>query len=152
VPSRIASLAAVALLAGIVFSVRDLLLPAPRQVPLPLEGLVIVGWVVGLATIGWTCAQLAGPLLGLILAPLAGVAAVGVAIASKMLRYPSAPLVGDGFEILIWAYTVIALVGAVVGLHPALRARSRDLATTIGSGLIAAAGTVSAIPYLLAMR
>src|SRR3979411_2286331 len=102
--ARIALAATLVILAGIPRSLRDLVLPAPRQVPLPLGELVLVGWAVALAAAGWATAQLLRPPLGFVAAPAAAVIAIGVALLAKQLRYPEAPLTGDAFEILIWVY------------------------------------------------
>jgi hypothetical protein len=148
--ARIAMAATLAILAGITFSLRDLVLPPPRQVPLPLGELVLVGWALALATTGWATAQLLRPPLGFVAAPAAAVIAIGVALLAKQLRYPEAPLTGDAFEILIWVYAGIGLLGAILGLHPALRARSSRHAATVGALLLILSGVVAAVPQVLA--
>jgi hypothetical protein len=147
---RLVATAALAILAGIALSLRDLVLPSPRQIPLPLEDLVMVGWVLGLVAIGWVTAQLIDPPVSFLVAAAAVLVVVGVTIVAKQLRYPTASLTGDGFEILIWVWMVIGLVGAVLGSRPALRVRSDELAATIGVGLLVVAGVVGAVPYVLA--
>jgi hypothetical protein len=148
--ARVIAVVTLAVLAGIALSLRDLILPPPRQVPLPLEDLVMVGWVLGLVVVGWVTAQLVDPPVGLLLAPAAVLVVVGVTIVAKQLRYPSASLTGDGFEVLIWAWMLIGLVGAVLGSRPAFRARSSQHAATMGAGLLVVAGAVGAAPYVLA--
>jgi hypothetical protein len=149
-PGRIAATAGLAIFAGIALSLRDLLLPPPRQIPLPLEDLVLVAWVFSLVVIGWATAQLIDPPVRFVVAPAAALVAVGVALLAKQLRYPDAPLTGDGFEILIWVWAVIALAAAVFGRYPAVRVRSGRLAGAIGAGLLMVAGAVGAVPYVLA--
>jgi hypothetical protein len=148
--ARIALAATLAILAGIALSLRDLVLPPPRQVPLPLGDLVLVGWVLALAVTGWATAQLIRPPLGFVAAPAAAIIAIGVALLAKQLRYPEAPLTGDAFEILIWVYALIGLFGAILGLHPALRARSSGLAAREAVVLLLVAALVAAVPQVLA--
>jgi hypothetical protein len=147
---RLARIAALAILAGIALSLRDLVLPPPRQVPLPLEGLVIVSWLFALAIVGWFAAQVMSGPLRIVAAPAAAALAFGVALVAKLVRYPEAPLVGDGFEVLIWIYAVVGLVGAALGSLPALRMTSRELAGGVTAALIVVAGAVGAVPYVLA--
>jgi lysylphosphatidylglycerol synthetase-like protein (DUF2156 family) len=147
---RVAATVTLAVLAGIALSLRDLVLPAPRQVPLPLVDLVMVGWVQGLVAIGWVTAQLIDPPVGFFVAPAAVLVVVGVTIVATQLRYPTASLTGEAFEILIWVWMLVGLVGAVIGSRPAFRVRSRELAASIGLGLLVIAGAVGAVPYVLA--
>lgn len=147
---RLVAIAALAILAGIAVSLRDLVLPAPRQVPLPLEGLLIVSWLFALAIVGWFVAQVVRGPLRIVAAPAAAALAICVALVSKLVRYPDAPLVGDGFEILIWIYVVVGLVGAALGSLPALRTKSGEFAGGVTAGLIVVAGVVGAVPYVLA--
>jgi hypothetical protein len=150
VPGRIAATAGLAVFAGIAVSLRDLVLPPPRQVPLPLEDLVLMGWVISLVVIGWATAQLFEPPVRYLVAPAAVLIVVGVTIVAKQLRYPTASLTGDGFEVLIWVWMLIGLVAAVLGSRQALRARSGELAAVIGVGLLVVSGAVGAVPYVLA--
>jgi hypothetical protein len=150
VGGRVALIAALAILAGIAFSVRDLVLPPPRQVPLPLEVLVFVAWLFSLAIVGWFVAQVTSGSLRIVAAPAAAALATGVALVSKLARYPDAPLVGDGFEVLIWIYAAVGLVGAALGSLPALRTKSREFAGGVTAALVVFAGVVGAIPYVLA--
>jgi hypothetical protein len=147
---RVAATAGLAILAGIGLSLRDLVLPPPRQVPLPLEDLVLVGWLLSLAVIGWATAQLIEPPVSFVVAPAAALVAVGVALLAKQLRFPGAPLTGDGFEILILVWVVIALAAAAFGRFQPLRVRSSGLAAALGAGLLVVAGAVGAVPYVLA--
>ncbi len=148
--SRVLAIAVFAIFAGVALSLRDLILPSPRQIPLPLGNLVMVGWVLALVAIGWVTAQLTHSSVGLVMAPAAVLLAVSVAVVAKQLRYPTASLTGDGFAILIWVWVLIGVAGAIIGLHPAVRVKSSQLAATIGAGLLVVAGAVGAVPYLLA--
>jgi hypothetical protein len=147
---RIAAIAAIAVLAGTALSLRDLVLPPPRQVPLPFGDLVLMGWLLALVVIGWATSQLIDPPVRFLVAPVAGLVAFGVALAAKQVRYPDASLVGDGFEVLILIYAAVALFGAALGSLPALRTKSRELAGEVTAAMIVAAGVVGAIPYVLA--
>ena len=147
---RIAAIAAVAVLAGTALSVRDLVLPPPRQVPLPLGDLVLVGWLLALVVIGWATAQLIDPPIRFLVAPAAALVAFGVALAAKQVRYPDAPLVGDGFEVLIWIYAGLGLLGAGLGSLSALRTRPPERIAGVTAGLIVVTGVLGAVPYILA--
>ena len=149
-PGRIAATAGLAIFAGIALSLRDLVLPPPRQIPLPLEDLVLMAWVFSLVVIGWATAQLIDPPVRFVAAPAAVLIVVGVTIVAKLLRYPTASLTGDGFEVLIWVWMLIGLVAAVLGSRQALRARSGELAAVFGLGLLVVSGAVGAVPYVLA--
>jgi hypothetical protein len=147
---RIAATVGLAILAGIALSLRDLVLPPPRQIPLPLEHLVLVGWLLSLVVIGWATAQLVDPPIRFVVAPAAALVALGVAIVAKELRFPGAPLTGDGFDVLIWVWAVIALAAVALGRHPAVRVRSQGLAAAMGAAFLVVAGAVGAVPYILA--
>jgi len=120
---RIVAIATIAVLAGLVLSLRDLVIPPPRQVPLPLGDLVLVGWLLALVVIGWATAQLIDIPWRFLVAPAAVFVVVAVALAAKQVRYPEAPLVGDGFEVLIWIYAAFGLLGAGLGSLSAMRRR-----------------------------
>ena len=147
---RIAAIAAVAVLAGTALSVRDLVLPPPRQVPLPLGDLVLVGWLLALVVIGWATAQLVDPPIRFLVAPAAALVAFGVALAAKQVRYPDAPMVGDGFEVLILIYAAFGLLGAGLGSLSALRTWPPERTAGVTAGLIVLTGVLGAVPYVLA--
>ena len=147
---RIVAIAALAVLAGLMLSLRDLVIPPPRLVPLPLEGLVIVSWLLALGIIGWFAAQVVDGPLRIFAAPAAAVIAIAVALTAKLLRYPNAPLAGDGFEVLIWIYAAIGLAGAGLGSLSALRTRPPERAAGITAGLIVVTGVLGAVPYIMA--
>jgi hypothetical protein len=109
---RIAASVGLAIFAGIAVSLRDLVLPPPRQIPLPLEDMVLLGWLLSLMVIGWVTAQLIDRPVRFVVAPAAALLAVGVALVARQFRFPGALLTGDGFEILIWVWAVIALTAA----------------------------------------
>jgi hypothetical protein len=147
---RIAAVAAIAVLAGLALSLRDLVIPPPREVPLPFEGLVIVSWLFALGIVGWFAAQVVDGPLRIVAAPAAAALAIVVALVAKLVRYPDAPLVGDGFEVLIWIYAGFGLLGAGVGSLSALRTRPPERAAGVTAALIAVTGVVGAVPYILA--
>jgi len=149
--ARVAVTMVIAILGGVVFTLRDWFFP-PRHVPVPFEDLILFAWVLALAAIGWTASQLLGRRAGVLLAPVAALVAIGVALFAKAFRFPTAPLVGDGFEILIWGYLLVAAVAATVGGFTAIRARSASLAAAIGTIAVLIAGTIGAIPYVLAAQ
>lgn len=147
---RVLATIALAALAGLILSLRDLVIPPPRLIPIPLGDLVLLSWLFSLAIVGWFAAQVSdGPVR--VVAALAGVAvAIGVALASKQLRYPESPLFGDGFEVLIVIYAAVALFGAALGSLPALRTKSRELAGGVTAAMLVVAGVAGAVPYVLA--
>jgi hypothetical protein len=147
---RIAAIAVVAVVAGMALSLRDLVLPPPRQVPLPLGDLVLMAWLLALVVIGWASAQLIDPPVRFLAAPAAAVVAVGVALAAKQVRYPDAPLVGDGFEVLVLIYAAFGLLGAVLGSMSSLRVRPPERAAGLTAGLIVVTAVLGAVPYILA--
>jgi hypothetical protein len=147
---RIAAVAAIAVLAGLALSLRDLVIPPPRQVPLPVGDLVLMGWLLALVVIGWATAQLIDPPVRFLAAPVAGLIAFGVALAAKQVRYPGASLVGDGFEVLILIYAAFGLLGAGLGSLSALQTRPPERAAGVTAGLIVVTGVLGAVPYILA--
>jgi hypothetical protein len=139
-----------AFLAGIAVSVRDLVLPLPSVTPLPLEGLVWASWILALLIAGWGTTQLVRGTRGVLLAPVAALIVVGVAIVAKQLRHPAAPITGDGFEILIWVYALIGLVGgALARLGPPF---ATDRVVSVSTTLLVVAAAIGAVPYLMAVE
>jgi hypothetical protein len=147
---RIGATVALAALAGLILSLRDLVIPPPRQFPIPLGDLVLLSWLFSLAIVGWFAAQVIDGPVRIVVAIAAAAVALGVALVSKQLRYPESPLVGDGFEVLIVIYAAVALFGAALGSLPALRAKSRELAGGVTAAMIVVAGVAGAVPYVLA--
>ena len=147
---RVVAISALAVLTGLVFSLRDLVLPPPREIPLPVGDLVLVSWVFALMTLGWLVAQLSDGLLRVLLAAASALLAIGVTLAAKQVRFPESSLVGDGFEILIWIYLALGVIGAALGSFSMLRTRPAGRAAGLGAVLIVIAGLVGAVPYVLA--
>jgi hypothetical protein len=147
---RIFAIGSFAIFAGLAFSLRDLILPSPRQIPLPLGDLVLVSVLLALTALGWFVAQVTSAPLRLILAPASTAFAIGVALFAKQIRFPEAPLVGDGFEILIWIYAAVGFIGAVLGSLPALRTTPSERAAAVTVGIIVLSGVLGAVPYVLA--
>ena len=77
------------------------------------------GWIVVLVAasvvVGWLTARLVAPPALVIAAPAAVLLMLGVVLGAKLLRYPDAPLVGDGFSILVGCYAIAGLVGGALG-------------------------------------
>jgi hypothetical protein len=65
--------------------------------------------------VGWLLAQLSPAPVSLIAAPVLAVLMIAVILGVKAVRWPSAPLVGDGFEIVVALYGAAGLVGALIG-------------------------------------
>lgn len=129
-------------------SLRDLLIPA-RAGPLTAENLVLVGFGISLVTVGWFAAQSLGIPIGLLVAPVTALVLIGAALVAKQVRYPAAPLTGDGFEVFVLIYAGISLIGGALGALPQLRARSSRRALAIAVALISAAALIASVPYLL---
>jgi hypothetical protein len=101
--------------------------------------------------VGWFAAQLMTPPL-LPWAVAAGVSlVVGVIVAVKWLRYPTAPLVGDGFPILAASYVIAGLVAATLGRLRMFRAPSPRGALRAGALLGVLVIALCVFPYVLAM-
>jgi hypothetical protein len=88
--------------------------------------LAILVIVVACVYIGWLVSQLAPAALSFFVAPILAVIMLTLLFAVKFVRLPSAPLVGDGFEILGAIYVVPAALGALLGRVPWLRMSERD--------------------------
>lgn len=100
--------------------------------------------------VGWLMAQLYSGPLSLVAAPTLILILVGVLFGVKLVRLPSAPLVGDGFEILVAIYAAVGTLGAVIGWMPWLRAPAPGAART-GLWLTATALAMSAATYAMAL-
>lgn len=99
------------------------------------------------AFLGWQAAQVSPVPASLGLAPAMVVVMVAALLAVKFNRLPSAPLVGDGFQILVGIYAAVGLLGALIGRIPSLRARTATGAVRAGLWLSAAALVVSLAAY-----
>jgi hypothetical protein len=71
--------------------------------------------------VGWSLAQLSRTPLSLVAAPVLAVLMVAVILGVKLIRWPSAPLVGDGFEIVVAIYAGAGALGALLGLMRPVR-------------------------------
>jgi hypothetical protein len=136
----------VAVLAGLASSLRDLVLPQ-RAGPLPVESLVLVGFLLAIAVSGWFAGRSVGMPLGVGVAALSALVVVAVAIAAKQARYPAAPLTGDGFEILLAVYVGVGSAAGLLGARAPVG--STRVALGVACLLIAAAAIIAAVPYLL---
>jgi hypothetical protein len=126
-------------------------------------GLVLTGpWAIGggqywtvvliaaCVYVGWLLAQLSSASVSLVSAPVLAVFMVAVILGVKLVRWPSAPIVGDGFAIVVALYGAAGAVGALLGLVPWLRSRMPAGAARTALGLSAAMLILSAAPYALA--
>jgi hypothetical protein len=96
---------------------------------------------------GWQVAQLSAAPLSLVAAPVLGALMVALLLGVKFVRMPSAPLVGDGFEVLVLIYAAAALLGALLGHVSWLRAHTPAEAARTGLWLAAATVTVTGATY-----
>lgn len=97
--------------------------------------------------IGWLAAQLAPATLSVVVATILVVIMLTVLFAVKFVRLPSAPLVGDGFEILGAIYVASGALGALLGRVPWLRVPETD-AVRNGRWVTGAALAIAAAWYL----
>lgn len=98
--------------------------------------------------VGWLVSQLSTAPASLVGAPLLVLCMIAALMGVKILRWPSAPLVGDAFEIFVAIYAAVGLFGAFVGLVPSLRAPVR-VAERTGIWLTAVALAVGAVTLVL---
>jgi hypothetical protein len=97
--------------------------------------------------LGWQVAQLSSKIVSLVAAPVLVVFMIAVLLGMKFVRVPGAPLVGDGFEIVVAVYAAAGALGAFVGRLPWLRAQTPADAARTGLWLAAAMVTVSVATY-----
>lgn len=100
--------------------------------------------------LGWQVAQFSNALVSLVAAPVLVVLMIAVLLGVKFVRVPWAPLVGDGFEIVVAIYAAAGMLGALVGRAPSLRARTAATAARTGLVLAATAVAVIVATYALA--
>jgi hypothetical protein len=100
--------------------------------------------------LGWHVAQLMPAPTSLIAGPALVVVMIGVLLGIKYTRLPDAPLVGDGFPIVVLIYAAGGALGALAGQTPRLRARSAAGAARTGMWLAAITVAVSVAMYTLA--
>ena len=98
--------------------------------------------------IGWLVAQLASAAVSILVAPLLVVIMLTLLFAVKFVRLPSAPLVGDGFEILGAIYLLPGALGALLGRVRWLRMSERA-AMRNGRWVTGAALAIGAAWYAL---
>lgn len=111
---------------------------------------VAVGLGLALAAsvyIGWLVAQFASAAVSIIFGPILIVIMLTVLFAVKFVRLPSAPLVGDGFEILGVIYVLPGAFGALLGRVPRLRV-PETAAVRNGRWVTGAALAIGAAWYL----
>lgn len=111
----------------------------------PLAILVIVAASV---YIGWLVSQLASAGLSILAAPILVVIMLTFLFALKFLRLPSAPLVGDGFEMLCAIYVLPGALGALIGQVRWLR-MSEGAAMRNGRWVTGAALAIGVVCYAL---
>jgi len=113
-------------------------------------GYWILFLVAASVTLGWFGAQLGFGRVALLMAPLAVVLMLGVVLGVKYLRLPAAPLVGDGFRVLVAIYAACGLLGAALGRVRSMGAGSPGEAMRTAARLSAAILAVSVALYALA--
>jgi hypothetical protein len=111
----------------------------------------LLGFAVFIAAcvyLGWLVAQLASAPVGLVAATVVVIGMIAVLFGVKLTRLPSAPLVGDAFEIFLVGYAGAGAIGALLGQVPPLRMPAAAAART-GLLLTAVALVVSATTLVL---
>jgi hypothetical protein len=98
--------------------------------------------------VGWLVSQLSAAPASLVAAPLLALFMIAALFGAKFLRLPSAPLVGDGFQIFVAIYAAAGALGAFLGLVPSLRAPVRA-AERMGFWLTTVALAVGAVTLVL---
>lgn len=98
--------------------------------------------------VGWFVAQFVSAPVSVVASPSAVLVMIAVLLGVKVLRLPSAPLVGDGFEIFVVMYAGAGAVGALLGRARSLRLPELAAART-GLWLTAAALVISATTFAL---
>ena len=100
--------------------------------------------------LGWFVAQLSSATVGVLAAPILVLIMLAVLFGVKFVRVPWAPLVGDGFGILLAIYAASGTSGALLGRISRLRARTPSAAAQTGLWLATAVVMGSAATYALA--
>jgi hypothetical protein len=99
--------------------------------------------------LGWQVAQLTSAPISLIAATVLVVVMIGVILGVKYARVPWAPLMGDGFAILVAVYAAAGVLGALAGRTPWLRVRTVAGAARTGLWLAPVIVAVSLATYAL---
>jgi hypothetical protein len=97
--------------------------------------------------IGWLVAQLASAALSVVVAPILVVIMLTVLFGVKFVRLPSAPLTGDGLELLGVMYVLPGALAALLGRLPWLRV-PETTAVRNGRWVTGAALAIGAAWYL----
>lgn len=100
--------------------------------------------------LGWQVTQFGNALVSVVAAPVVVVLMIAVLLGVKFVRVPWAPLVGDGFEVVVAVYAGAGLLGAGIGRAPSLRARTAAAAARTGLVLAATAVALIVVTYALA--
>ncbi|HKY50100.1 MAG TPA: hypothetical protein VJP45_02475 [Candidatus Limnocylindria bacterium] len=100
--------------------------------------------------LGWQVAQLSRSPISLIAAPALVIVMVAALLSVKFARIPWAPLVGDGFEILVAIYAAAGAVGWVVGRVSSPRTTTPAASARIGLLLATVAVALSLATYAFA--
>lgn len=66
-------------------------------------------------SLGWLATRLIRLPAGLLIGPMAALLTIAVSLLVKWLVWPTAPLVGDGFDALVAMYGSAGFVGALTG-------------------------------------
>ena len=107
----------------------------------------IVVFVCASVVVGWLAAQLIRTPLIALLSPAAVLVVIGIVMFVKLLRFPNAPLVGDGFAFLVAWYVLCGFTATALGQTPRFRAISPTRAIRAGLLLIALVALLSVLPY-----
>jgi hypothetical protein len=100
--------------------------------------------------LGWLVTYLIPAALGVPSAPLFVLVMVAALLAVKFVRIPWAPLVADGFGILVAIYAAAGLFGGLVARTSGLRATTRAAAARVGLWLATLAVSLTVATYGLA--
>jgi hypothetical protein len=101
-------------------------------------------------TLGWFAAQLGFGGAAVLVSAIGVVLMLAVVLGVKYLRLPEAPLVGDGFPVLMAIYAACGTLGALLGQAKSMRAATRAAAARTALCLSAAVLTASIALYALA--
>jgi len=100
--------------------------------------------------LGWLAAQLGFGAAALLVSPVAVVLMIAVVLGVKYVRLPAAPIVADGFRILVAIYASCGVLGALLGGAPWMRAKTPASAARTALLRSLAIVIASVVPYALA--
>lgn len=86
-------------------------------------GIVVALVACGVAAAGVSSAT--GGTRGVVLGIIGGASVIPLVLVIKLLRWPNAPVLGDGVPVLFTGYLLAAIAGAVAGRRLALRTKRR---------------------------